>query len=199
MTKSLALFDFDGTITFGDTFTPFIKYTCSKPRLLMGMILLSPFILLYKTKLLPATVMRPLLVKFALWRRDKEQISALAKTFFAHSIVPQLRPSALEQLSWHKAQNHTIVIVSANVDILLTNWCKTNGYELIASELAVSHTRLTGGYSSPECSGEQKANQVKAKHTLADYQTIYAYGDTQEALAMLALADVKYLNGQRLK
>jgi len=34
---------------------------------------------------------------------------------------------------------------------------------------------------------------------LADYQTIYAYGDTQEDLAMLALADVKYLNGKRLK
>ena len=43
---NLALFDFDGTITECDTFTPFIKKAIPRSRMIVGRLLLMPSILL---------------------------------------------------------------------------------------------------------------------------------------------------------
>jgi phosphatidylglycerophosphatase C len=44
---NLALFDFDGTITRGDTWTPFLRYSATRPRIAAA-VLLSPLIVAYK-------------------------------------------------------------------------------------------------------------------------------------------------------
>ena len=49
---NLALFDFDGTITEQDTYTKFLFYVTPKRRLIMTLLLASPFIALYKLGLL---------------------------------------------------------------------------------------------------------------------------------------------------
>jgi phosphatidylglycerophosphatase C len=41
---NLALFDFDGTITKGDTWTPFIRFAVRPARMLVGRVLLSPVV-----------------------------------------------------------------------------------------------------------------------------------------------------------
>ena len=41
-------------------------------------------------------------------------------------------------------------------------------------------------------------NKVKQRLDLSDFDTIYAYGDTEEDLAMLAIADEKYMNWQKI-
>jgi len=55
---NLALFDFDGTITFEDTFVPFLHFATSRSRIALGTVALSPMILAYKAGLLTGTRMR---------------------------------------------------------------------------------------------------------------------------------------------
>ena len=45
---NLALFDFDGTITTGDTFTPFIRYAVRPTRMVVGGLILSPVLVGYR-------------------------------------------------------------------------------------------------------------------------------------------------------
>jgi phosphatidylglycerophosphatase C len=39
---NLALFDFDGTITTADTFTPFLRFAVRRERILVGCVIFSP-------------------------------------------------------------------------------------------------------------------------------------------------------------
>ena len=49
----LALFDFDGTITFSDTFTPFLYFASSRGHIARQYIRLAPKIIGYKLGLVP--------------------------------------------------------------------------------------------------------------------------------------------------
>lgn len=49
---NLALFDFDGTISFNDSFVSFLKYSVSAKKLYFGAFVLTPFIIAYKLKIL---------------------------------------------------------------------------------------------------------------------------------------------------
>jgi len=50
--KSIAFFDFDGTITRGDSLLRFIRFVMGDSKLLMGVVPLSPILLAYKLKLI---------------------------------------------------------------------------------------------------------------------------------------------------
>ena len=62
---SLALFDFDGTITTRDTMPDFVRRSVSRRRLLVGQLLLAPLVLGYKIGILSGTLIRRVIVRFA--------------------------------------------------------------------------------------------------------------------------------------
>ena len=50
--KSIAFFDFDGTITSKDTLIEFIRFTVGDFKFIKGIILLSPILILFKLNLI---------------------------------------------------------------------------------------------------------------------------------------------------
>ena len=62
---SLALFDFDGTITTRETMPDFVRRSVSRRRLLVGQLLLAPLVLGYKIGILSGTLIRRVIVRFA--------------------------------------------------------------------------------------------------------------------------------------
>jgi haloacid dehalogenase-like hydrolase len=51
----LALFDFDGTITTTDTWTPFMRLAVRPARMAAGLVLLSPVVIGYKLGMISAS------------------------------------------------------------------------------------------------------------------------------------------------
>lgn len=194
---TLALFDFDGTITFEDTYTKFLIYSTPKLRLLIGFTILLPLILLYKAKLMSSARLRPILTMFAFAGRNANTLEQLGSKFAATHLNPLVRPQAAQALNWHRQQGHTIVIVSASLNVYLTPWANQQGVELVCSELAVKNKRVTGRYRFGDCCLANKVALLKRSKDLSQYQTIYAYGDTPEDFPMLALADHKYYRWQK--
>lgn len=47
---------------------------------------------------------------------------------------------------------------------------------------------MTGYYSTPDCSSEQKKLRIHEQYSLQDYYQVYAYGNSSEDLDMLSLA-----------
>jgi len=189
---NIAFFDFDGTITSEDAFTKFIFYATPKYRLIAGMILLSPIILLYKIGLFPAAKIRPLLAKFAFWNRCEQQVFELGKQFAVDYLPSVLRPTAMVRMNWHKSRGDKVVVVSASLNPYLYFWCKEHSVELICSELEVKDSVLTGNYVFGDCGGDNKVVFIKNNIDLYSFDTVYAYGDTDEDLPMLGLAEIKY-------
>ncbi len=81
--NNIAFFDFDGTITSTDSYTPFIFQTIPASRMKKGEFLLAPYILGYRLKLIRGTVLRSKIFKLGFAGLDVNEIqqkdSALAK------------------------------------------------------------------------------------------------------------------------
>lgn len=183
---NLALFDFDGTITFGDNFKPFLFFAAPR-RVALGTVLLAPLVAGYRAGWVSGTRMRAACSFVGFRGRREEELHALGLEY-SQTIGRNVRPEALDKIRWHQAQGDTVVVVSASLNFYLSVWCREMGLELICTELEVSNGRLTGRYRGGDCSGLEKARRVRERYELARYPVIYAYGDTSEDAELLALA-----------
>ena len=195
---NLALFDFDGTITSADTFTPFIRFVASPRRLLFGRLLLSPMVAGYRLGLVPGTTLRSAAARLCFFGRLEADILELGARY-AETMHLVVRPAVLDKVRWHQAQGDTVVVVSASLAPYLRRWCDKLGVELICTELESAAGTLTGRYAGGDCSGQEKARRVRERYDLARYPVIYAYGDTSEDRELLGLAHRRYLNGVELE
>jgi HAD superfamily hydrolase (TIGR01490 family) len=196
---NLALFDFDGTITTKGTYVEFIRFAVSRPRQLLGTLLLSPLIAAYRMGWVSAQHVRPAVARLAFSGLSVGRLRELGAQFAACAIPPLVREEAGERIAWHKRQGDAIVIVSASLDVYLTSWCKENQLDLICTELEVRGDRATGRYLAGDCTGAEKKRRILARYDLARYPIVYAYGDTTEDNDMLSLAHKRYLCWRELE
>lgn len=193
---NLALFDFDGTITFEDTFTQFVLASTPIHRKIIGHVLLFPFLIGYKTRLISASFMRQLLINIAFRGLDKRIIDVYGLAHATDYLPLVIRDDALAKLAWHQANGDFIVVVSASLDVYLKHWCDAMNLQLICNSLEDVRGKLTGKLTQMDCCGNEKANRIKRLLQLHTFDHVYAYGDTTEDFAMLALADTQYYQGQ---
>jgi phosphatidylglycerophosphatase C len=189
---NLALFDFDNTITTGDTYTPFIRRTAGGARLLAGTVLLAPLLVAYRLGFLPATRLRAAMT-WVCYRGRSERAVHAAGVRYAAGLSACVREEARARLDFHRERGDHVVVVSASLDAYLGPWCEAQGFDLICTELEGRGGVLTGRVRGGDCTGEEKARRVRARYRLDDYPVVYAYGDCAEDEALLALADKAYL------
>ena len=188
----LALFDFDGTITKDDSLLKFIRFVVGDGRFVFGLVVLSPILVAYKLKLIPNYKAKQYMLSWFFKGMSKEAFLKVANEYSLVHIDKILRPKAMEKISWHKAQGHKVVIVSASIDCWLRPWCEKNGLELIATKLEIKDDIVTGKLLSKNCYGVEKVNRIKEIYNLKDFEYIYSYGDSSGDKQMLELAHEKF-------
>ena len=188
----LALFDFDGTITKDDSLLKFIRFVVGDVRFVFGLVVLSPILVAYKLKLIPNYKAKQKMLSWFFKGMSKKAFFKVANEYSLVHIDKILRPKAMEKISWHKAQGHKVVIVSASIDCWLRPWCEKNGLELIATKLEIKDDIVTGKLLSKNCYGVEKANRIKEIYNLKDFEYIYSYGDSSGDKQMLELAHEKF-------
>lgn len=193
---NLALFDFDGTITTKATYPGFVSFAVRPGRKLVGGTLISPLLLGYRAGLVSDRAIRPVMSRVGFWRDDPDRLRKLGQRY-AQEVLPALiRPRALERIAWHKAQGDLVVVVSASLDVYLEPWCWSQNLEVICTQLEIRNHRITGRYVAGDCCGEEKPRRIRERYSMADYGTIYAYGDTDEDREMLQMADRRFFRWQ---
>lgn len=190
--KTLALFDFDGTLTKKDSLLHFLKFAVGTFRFYVGLFVLSPTLLGLKIGLINAQKAKEKFIFFYLKNIPQHKLQATAKNYTL-SVLPLIfRKTALERLKWHKEQGHEIYIISASAELWLATWCKKENIQLIATKLAFENNKLLGKFASPNCNGVEKANRIKKEIDLTQFESIFAYGDTKGDREMLSLAHKPY-------
>lgn len=71
---NLALFDFDGTVTFKDTFSDFIRFAVDSKKRVAGTLVLGPLIIGYKLGVVPGSRIRESIARFG-FRGEKSPSS----------------------------------------------------------------------------------------------------------------------------
>ena len=190
--RNIALFDFDGTITTDDSLLKFIRFVVGDRNFLLGLVVLSPMLVLYKLKLIPNYKAKQYMLSWFFKGISKDTFLKVANEYSLVHIDKIVRPKAIEKINWHKNQGHKVVVVSASIEFWLRPWCEKNGLELIATKLEIKDDIVTGKLLTKNCYGIEKVNRIKELYNLEKYDYIYAYGDSSGDKQMLELAHEKF-------
>lgn len=184
--SNIAFFDFDGTLYSGDSFTRFIFYSLKRRHIVRRGIKVLPWILAYYFKIYPAHKMRAKLFYAMFHGVSYAALDAISKNY-AQQLRQRLNPELIQRFKWHQQQGDRVVIVSAAASIYLHYVAEHLNCDLICTDIEI-HSILTGCYARPDCSSAEKVHRILKQFHLADFQSIYAYGNSHEDHAMLALA-----------
>lgn len=192
MSKKIAFFDFDGTITTDDSLLKFIRFVVGDRRFLLGLVVLSPMLVLYKLKLIPNYKAKQYMLSWFFKGMSKDAFLKVANEYSLVHIDKIVRQKAIEKINWHKNQGHKVVVVSASIECWLRPWCEKNGLELIATKLEIKDDIVTGKLLSKNCYGIEKVNRIKELYDLENFDYIYAYGDSDGDKQILEISHEKF-------
>jgi HAD superfamily hydrolase (TIGR01490 family) len=188
MKRRIAFFDFDGTITTRDSLLAFIFFRHGRLKTIMGLLIISPFYVLYALKLIQVQKAKEKVLSRFFRNEPLEQFDSFCEQF-TRTVLPSLiRPKAVKELQIMMEKHVEIVIVSASPENWLKSWCKQFDAALISTKLEVKNGKLTGKIDGKNCRGEEKVRRIRTQYDLGNYDEVYAYGDTKGDKPMLALA-----------
>ena len=188
MKKKLILFDFDGTLTKGDSMFAFIAFAKGDAALWSSLILLSPWLVMQKLGLYPAEKAKQKLLAYHFKGDRKEYLEEQGKAFATRRLPAMFRDIALEKLHFHRSKGHEVWIVTASLDMWVGPWAQQQGLPYLATQAEYVDGKYTGEFSTPNCNGPEKVRRIQEVLNKEDFERVYAYGDSKGDKEMLAFA-----------
>lgn len=190
MQRTIAIFDFDGTLTTKDTLLEFIKFVCGKKSFYIGFFLHAPLLVLMKLGLYSN---RKAKQKVFSWFFRGMPYTAFAKygEDFAEVIKEMTKETTLAILRKHQREGADVYIISASVDEWVRPFCTQLGIkDTIATQIETdSKGMLTGRFASPNCYGEEKVRRFLEIEPSRSGYCLYAYGDSRGDKEVILFAD----------
>lgn len=186
----IAAFDFDGTITYRDSFLRFLLFSLGWKRGCAVLCSAFPVMIAYLLGRAGRQEVKEGLLYAGFKGRDLKEMELLGKRFAKQSLPQQVRPQALARIRWHQKQGHRCILVSASLDTYLKPWAKDQGFEaVLASRLAADPAgKVTGRLEGLNCRGPEKVRRLEDYlGSLSTYE-IYAYGDSPGDRELLEIA-----------
>lgn len=192
MSRGLALFDFDGTITSKDSLFEFIKFASGKLGFYFVMSIFSPWIIYYVFIKKEGEIAKRKVLAFLFKGKSESELKQLGISFTEKIIPSILLPRALDEINMHKKQGNKVLVISASLDIWLKPWADSMGMELICTQMEFENQKFSGRFATANCIGIEKVNRINSYLKLNDFRPIFAYGNSSGDKQMLELADHKY-------
>jgi phosphatidylglycerophosphatase C len=187
--SSLVAFDFDGTLTWRDSFVDFLSWRAGPFGFAARLPALVPALLAYGLDRDRGSL------KAAFARRffggvSRAQLEEDARRFGAARFDALIRPDALACWRGWQARGARLYIVTASPDVLVAPFASRLAADgLIGTRLAFdAEGRFAGAFEGANCRGEEKVARLRAALG-ADVRLVAAYGDTAGDREMLALAE----------
>ena len=188
MDRSIAFFDFDGTITTDDTMLVFLRYLKGNNRYYLYFLTLTPVFVALKLGLLSNHRAKEIMLNRFIGGMKEQDLINACQSFSANILPGIIRPAALTRIREHQQEGTEVVVVSAAPTYWVSEWCSQHHIQLIATKLEVKAGLLTGNINGKNCHGREKVLRILEAFDLSNYSTIHAYGDTKGDQPMLSLA-----------
>jgi len=188
----LALFDFDGTLTTKDTLFEYLKFYKGSKNFYLGLIYLSPMLLLFKLGIIKNWRAKEILITYFIGGTSTKTFQESCRNFVKKKLPYLIRPEALDKLNIHKSQGDKIYIVSASPQDWVGVYADTISVNCIATTLEVVEGKLTGKIKGRNCHGPEKVKRIRERVDLVSFRSIAAYGDSRGDKEMLELANNRF-------
>lgn len=192
--ETLAVFDFDGTLTKKETFVPFIFYVLGPWEfLLKGIFLLGP-LLLYAMGCLSNDVLKEKTLKCYFRGYCFKEFQKKAHYFSKKKLSFYLKKGAKKRIEWHQKKGHRCILLSANLETLLLPWAQEMGFSYtLATRLCVDERGcLKGTIEGKNCWGLEKVLRLEKVIGARGNYEIYAYGNSRGDKELLDYADFSF-------
>ena len=199
--RTVAAFDFDGTLIDGDSFIPFLATVVGRRRVGVALAVLGPSIAWAVRGRGDRDAVKEALVGRVLRGVEAARVEQAGQLFARHLVERRVRPAMVERLGWHRDQGHELVLVSASLTAYLRPLGDMLGFDhVVATELEVGPDgRLTGRLLGANVRGAEKAARITAWLD-GEACELWAYGDSSGDHDMLSLArspERSFLVGRR--
>ena len=188
MTKKLYLFDFDGTITYNDTYIDFFIFSFGKWYLFKKILshFFKVFVLFIKRDF---SELKEYLTGLFIKGKTKSELAEIAQRYVDQNLSKVIRPKALKETQQVQQDSaNEIYIVSASLDLWMKPFAQKLKMKLICTELEFEDDIATGRFSSKNCKGTEKVNRIKKQINIDDFHEIFAYGNSSGDKEMLEMA-----------
>lgn len=190
-TRSLTLFDLDGTLISCDSLWSFLTFTLSPLALASGLFRLAlPLCPLIPGFSRDRAKERLLAHFYAGWSR--ERLEAAGEQLAERLIPDRLFPGVEQAIQEYVQKGFRVIVVSASPEIWSAPCAARLGAECIGTLLEFENGIFTGKFSSPNCTGEEKVLRVKSCIPEAADREIHAYGNSSGDLPMLRMANQSF-------
>lgn len=191
---TVAVFDFDNTMTTRDSLVPFLFYVAGPWKTLWKLLLLTPWLLGFLLKISSRQEVKERILTSFFNGISLAELQRLGTTYANYGLDQYVRPAALERLKWHQQNGHRCILISASVDAYLDAWTKRHRFhDLICSELDTDANGIvTGRLKGDNCWGaEKKRRLIELLGPKSQYE-LYAYGDSRGDHELLDMADHRF-------
>jgi phosphatidylglycerophosphatase C len=190
---AFAVFDLDGTVTWGDTFLAYLRYLlCRRPDRLPYCLGLPASFAAFALGYLSNDALKQRLLTAAASGCGRDEIEAHAAVFAMRCIGDGMKPAALTRIDSHRKQGHRLILASAALDLYVPALGKALGFdEVVCTRAAWRDDVVSGELDGPNLRGEAKLAAVR--HALGGsgrpVAPVFAYSDHHSDLPLLCFAD----------
>jgi phosphatidylglycerophosphatase C len=196
--RGVAAFDFDGTVTRGDTLLGFLERLCGRRRVAAALAAESAALLGLARRTADRDAVKARLLARLLGGWGEEDLALVVQHYTEFLIDRRLRRDVLQRLTCHRGRGHELVLVSASPEIYVAPTARRLGFDKVfATRLERSlDGHLTGHLEGVNVRGSEKA-RLLAGYLGEGPVELWAYGNSSGDREMLAMAQNAFLVTRR--
>ncbi len=159
--KAVAIFDFDGTLTYRHTTLAFLYYTAPY-RFYCLMPLLLPILFLYLINIISIDQLNKWLCYSFFKGKSKTHLNKIGRDFALNKLPTFIRMEAMLKLKEHQKNAHPCILATAAYDLYIKAWGDIHGFsEVLCTETEYDRQGiLTGKIKGKSCYGTEKVNKL---------------------------------------
>ena len=193
--KTVAYFDFDGTLTTIDTLIPFILFVVGGWKFFWALPFIAIIVLLYLTKIINNEQAKERFLSRTIKGLSKEFLDKKAQEFINLKLDKFLKPNIYAKLESHINNGHQVILVSANLGVYLRYWAIKHKIDhVIATEIEFINNCATGLLATHNCYGKFKVERIEEflQQQSLSFNHSYGYGNSAGDYALLNYVDTAY-------
>ncbi|EOW0741449.1 TPA: HAD family hydrolase [Proteus mirabilis] len=177
--KTLSVFDFDGTLTYHDSFIPFLKFAFGRRKFARRIIkMVFPTLRCFRRKL-TRDELKEVLIKTFLTDIKEEWLKEKAEAFCQAYWTKLMRPAGLLAVAEEINRHAEVTICSASPAMVLQPFADRLGIKLIGTTLEVVDGLLTGKIIGNNCRCGEKIKRLERVYGDLTQYHLRAWGDSR--------------------
>jgi HAD superfamily hydrolase (TIGR01490 family) len=191
--ETIIIFDFDGTITTKDTMLDFVKWHFGLIKFSLGMLKILPKIILYKIGLISNQKAKEDFLTHFFGGMEYDEFVELCKNYSLSEIDGIIKKEAEEKIKFYRTHGHKMIIITASILQWVEPWALKAGFaKVLASEIEVKNSKVTGKIMGKNCYGIEKVNRfISEYNSFENYHTV-CFGDSKGDFEILKSSNKSY-------